>query len=273
MWEWVVQNKQWVFSGAGLTVLAAAWWLFTKLLPKSEAAAPTTVQSPTVTQAPSISQAPSVSIAPIITVSPTISLREPRAEPPEVVSPAPTLPATPKPRPNLRIETTRVGRISLDGDIWTLRQDSRGWDRQQRYRALLADISNIPPDGAHTTTAEIRAAIRMNYGGRQRTYSPLPWLEEFTNKVSLETGARKTVVLAVGVDSQTGIWNFVLNHRSDYASSATSAMDWTHPCPIPSELPFEILMMDMNSGAVLSKFEYLWTFDANNNWPILRSVT
>jgi hypothetical protein len=209
-------------------------------------------------------------IAPVITMSPTITI-EPRApEPSKAVPPAPALPAAPKPRPNLCIETIRVGRISLDGDIWTLRQNSSGWERQPRYRALLADISNVPPDGAHTTTAEIRAAIRMNYGGRQLTYSPLPWLEEFTNKVDLEAGARKTVVLAVGVDSQTGVWNFVLNPRSDYTPSVVSAMDWTHPCPIPSDLPFEILMIGLNNGAVLSKFEYLWTFDAQNNWPILK---
>jgi hypothetical protein len=124
----------------------------------------------------------------------------------------------------------------------------------------------------HTAKAAIRAAIRMDYGGRQRTYSPLPWLDAFTNTVYLETGARKTVVLAVGEDSRTGIWNFVLNHRSDYASGAVSAMDWTNACPIPSDLPFEILMIDMNSGALLSKFVYLWTFDAENNWPILKTV-
>jgi hypothetical protein len=103
----------------------------------------------------------------------------------------------------------------------------------------------------------VRAAIRMEYGGRKRTYSPLPWLEEFTNKVSLETGTRKTVVPAVGEDSQSGAWTFVLNHRKDYyTSNAVSEMDWTNQCPIPSDLPVEILMIDMNSGALLSKFEY-----------------
>jgi hypothetical protein len=137
---------------------------------------------------------------------------------------------------------------------------------------LLADISNVPTDSAHTAKAAIRAAIRMDYGGRQRTYSPLPWLEEYINLVYLETGARKTVVLAVEEDSQTGAWNFVLNHRADYTTRAGSAMDWTNPCPIPSDLPFEILMIDMNSGAVLTKFVYLWTFDANLNLPILKSI-
>lgn len=94
-------------------------------------------------------------------------------------------------------------------------------------------MSNIPVDEMRTAKEAIRAAIRMDYGGRQHTYSSLPWLEEFTKMVYLEAGARKTVVLAVEEDSQTGIWNFVLNHRKDYSTSNTvSEMDWTNPCPI-----------------------------------------
>jgi|HubBroStandDraft_4_1064222.scaffolds.fasta_scaffold138884_2 hypothetical protein len=32
--------------------------------------------------------------------------------------------------------------------------------------------------------------------------------------------------------------HFVLNHRSDYNTQGrSSAMDWTNPCPIPSDLP------------------------------------
>jgi hypothetical protein len=266
MWEWIVQNKAWVFSGAGVTALGVLWWLVTKFWPKREAAISTT-------------QAPSMSIAPVITMSPAINFPiEPRApEPPkQVAPPAPAVPVAPKPRPNLSIEEIKIGKISLEGDIWTLRPNSRGWERQQRYRALLADISNVPTDETHTANAAIRAAIRMDDGGRQRTYSPLPWLEEFTNMVYLEAGGRKTVVLAVGEDSQIGAWTFVLNHRKDYYTSNTvSEMDWTNQCPKPSGLSFEILMIemiDMNSGALLVKFAYLWTFDAQNNWPILKTV-
>lgn len=242
------------------------WWLVAKFWPKREAAISTT-------QAPTTVQAPSTSIAPVITMNPTINFPiEPRApEPPKQV--APPAPAAPKPRPNLSIEATKVGMVTLQGDIWTLKPNAVGWERPQRYRALLADISNVPTDEMHTAKAAIRAAIRMEYGGRQRTYSPLPWLEEFTSKVFLDTGARKTVVLAVGEDSQTGAWTFVLNHREDYTGrSSVSEMDWTNQCPIPSDLPFEILMIDMNSGALLAKFVYLWTFDAQYNRPFLKSV-
>jgi len=48
--------------------------------------------------------------------------------------------------------------------------------------------------------------------------------------------------------------------------------DWTNQCPIPSDLPFEVLMIDMNSSAPHSKFVSLWTFDAEDNWLILKTI-
>jgi hypothetical protein len=262
MWGWLAQNKAWVFSGAGVTALGVLWWLVSKVWPKREAAISTT-------------QAASTSIAPVITMSPTINIPiEPRAgEPPkQVAPPAAPVSTAPKPRPNLRVEAIKTTRISLEGDIWTLRPRTAR-SAYDPYRAMIADISNVPTDDSHAAKAAVRAAIRMEVGGLPRTYSPLPWLEEFINLVYLETGARKTVVLAVGQDSKTGAWTFVLNHRKDYYTSNTvSEMDWTNQCPIPSDLPFEILMIDMNSGAMLAKFKYLWTFDADNNWPILKAI-
>jgi hypothetical protein len=255
MWGWIVQNKEWVFSGAGVTAFGVLWWLLTKFWPKRQATMTAT-------------QAPSMSIAPVITMNPTINFPiEPRLpEPPkQIIPPTPRI-AAPKPRPNLCIEATKLGRISLEGNIWTMFKPNR----LKSYRALLADISNVPNDETHTAKAAVRAAIRMDYGGQQRTYSPLPWLDEYANLVYLETGARKTVVLAVGEDSKTGAWTFVLNHK-DYGGGRTE-MDWTNLCPIPSDLPFDILMIDMNTGAVLAKFVYLWTFDAINNWPMLKTA-
>jgi hypothetical protein len=35
MWHWIGQNKNWLFSGAGITVLAAVWWLARRLLARS----------------------------------------------------------------------------------------------------------------------------------------------------------------------------------------------------------------------------------------------
>ncbi len=62
MLDWISQNKQWVFSGAGITVLAAVWWFLTKLNAKSPAASPSI--SNTVTQSPVITVAPVINVLP-----------------------------------------------------------------------------------------------------------------------------------------------------------------------------------------------------------------
>lgn len=46
MWHWIVQNREWVFFGAGASALGVLWWLVTKFWPKPEAAIKTT-QVPT----------------------------------------------------------------------------------------------------------------------------------------------------------------------------------------------------------------------------------
>jgi hypothetical protein len=103
MWEWITQNKQWLFSGAGITAFGVVWWLAAKFWPKREAAISTT-------QAPTTVQAPSTSIAPVITMNPTINFPSAPEQPKQVAAP---VPATPKPRPNLCIEATKIGKISL----------------------------------------------------------------------------------------------------------------------------------------------------------------
>jgi hypothetical protein len=72
MWPWIVENKEWRFSGAAISVLGIIWWVFTKLRGSKREFQPTTAVANTVTQSPTI------------TVSPTFNFpQEPRsAEPP-----------------------------------------------------------------------------------------------------------------------------------------------------------------------------------------------
>lgn len=196
-------------------------------------------------------------------------------EPPKLPTPTskiePAVFAAPSVKPNLRVEGTKMGKIVYEAGVWTFRNADK--ENPKRYRGLVADISNVPSDDTHGAKASVRAAIRMEYRGRPITYSPLPWLDEFTNLVYLETGARKSVVVAVGEDKRTGAWTFVLNHRKDYVGdSSIAGMDWTNLCPTDSDRAFEILLIDMNTGAILAKFAYVWNFDADLNWPMLKPV-
>lgn len=207
----------------------------------------------------------------LVTVSPVFNLPEMRS--PEPPRPAVFTPlAPPVASANLKDEAIKTGKIALYADIWTNSPGAQS--REPLRRALLADISNVPLDSGNITSVRVKAAIRIEYGGRTRTYSPLPWLEEFTNTVRIAPAARKVVVLAVGQDSSTGPWHFVLNHRESYsAPSNPSAMDWTNMAPIPSNLPLEIQLVDVENGTLIARFKYLWTFDATLNWPFLKTAS
>lgn len=60
----------------------------------------------------------------------------------------------------------------------------------------------------------------------------------------------------------------MLNHRDNHNSyHGVSAMDWSNLAPIPSDLPLEILLVDVKNGALIGRFKHLWTFDPNLNRP------
>lgn len=40
VWKWILENKTWLFSGAGITVFAILWWALKKVLPSGRATPP-----------------------------------------------------------------------------------------------------------------------------------------------------------------------------------------------------------------------------------------
>ena len=253
MWNWLAKNKEWLFSGVGVTALVGAWWFFRKLLISRSDPLPAPVNQ--------VTQTPTITVSPIFNLSQELrSPEEPKQEPPAVM-PAPAVV-----RANLKEEATKIGKIYLQGDIWTLAPGVQS--KEAPFRGLLMDVANVPTQSWNIKAVTVKAVLKI----QSRSYSPLPWLEEYTNTVRLEPAARKTIVLAVGHDRAMGSWHFVLNHRDNYNSVANpSRMDWTNMAPIPSDLPLEVLLVDVNSGELAAKFEYFWTLDANLNLPILKT--
>src|SRR2546425_554622 len=98
MWNWLVQNKAWLFSGAGLTAFAFIAWLVRKMLNRK----------------PSPARANSVTQSPNITVSPVFNLREMRPSEPRE-SAVVAQPAPPVVDSNLKDEAIKIGKIALQG--------------------------------------------------------------------------------------------------------------------------------------------------------------
>lgn len=61
MWNWIVQNKQWVFSGAGILIITALWGIVKRVVRRE----PSPLPAPQPTSN-SVVQAPVISVAPVI---------------------------------------------------------------------------------------------------------------------------------------------------------------------------------------------------------------
>jgi len=248
MWDWLAQNRQWVFSGIGVVVLG---WIFRKLASRQE---PLSSNAHTTTQNPLNA----------VTQSPTININVPHAE--VLQRPSQEPPVTPRPsvaRANLTIEATKVGKVYLQEGEFTLSPDPhRGPSKV--FRGLFVDVANVPTGTGKIKSVTVRAALKI----QERSYSPLPWLDRYTNTITLEPAARKTLLLAAGEEKELAGWYFVLNHRDKYREIP---MDWSNMAPIPSDLSMQILLVDVSSGESVGEFDYLWTYDANLGWPILKT--
>ena len=252
MWQWMIQNKEWLFSGAGLTALGVVWWLISKWRHSNHEPP----QANAITNA--VVQSPNINVNPTINISPQST--------PEAVKPEPMRDATVVviARPNLKIEAIKIGKPCLQEDVWTL--TPRHGIPKREYKGLLADVANVPTASGNIKDVTVKASLQVG----TKNYSPLPWLGEYTNAVRLEPAARKTILLAAGDDEQMGPWFFVLNHRERYNQlNDPSAMDWTNMAPIPSH-PLEILLVDVDSGEVVATFKHVWTFDCVQGFPVLR---
>jgi hypothetical protein len=250
----MVQNKEWLFSGAGLTTLGVAWWLFAKWRGSNREPQVANAATNAVIQSPSIN------------VSPTINISSHSI--PELAKPEPTPPTTPAEiaRPNLRLEASKIGHPCLQEDVWTLTPTE--YRPKKRYKGLLVDVANVPTASGKIKAVKVKASLLVG----TRNYSPLPWLGEYTNAARLEPAARKTILLAVGDDEQMGPWYFVLNHRERHSQLVdNTSMDWTNMAPIPSH-PLEILLVDVDSGELVAAFNYIWTFDSNLGFPFLKTI-
>jgi hypothetical protein len=48
-------------------------------------------------------------------------------------------------------------------------------------------------------------------------------------------------------------------------------MDCTNMARIASDIPLKILLVDVDSAELVASFDYVWAFDANLNWRILKT--
>lgn len=198
MLDWIIQNKQWFFSGAGIAILGGLWWVFKKLFH------PNPKVSPAVTNNNSVIQSPTISVAPVIHVSPSA------AYPPQELKSDTNPKEEIDPRPKLYTLEPRIINVTLrdvgeddggldEGDpgifeggdgvlkavVATFRMKQRAADKHNTY--LTARLSYRVMENIYIREVP-REIHRVDYG---------TWLGEEFNFVEMTLTDTKELVLVM----------------------------------------------------------------------------
>jgi hypothetical protein len=200
MWDWLTQNKQWVFSGIGLTVLGLIWWVLKWFGSQSE---PATSPANTVTQSPSLTQSPS------ITVSPTIHVTHP--QPPQTPRQQPR-PAIPRSQPNLIClgpETIRAHFFDNTREQYFYRSaDEKG-------TFILIVCFRNEPKGVRAEYVRVNVLYRDKDGNEIGTGIPrASWLGEHMEIMDFHVGDSHCAVLVVLDRLERDLSNLMKERRS-----------------------------------------------------------
>jgi hypothetical protein len=188
MWKWLAQNKEWVFSGAGVAVIGAVYWLVRKILTRT-AAAP----------AASITQAPVINVAPIINLSQTTS-EKPKNESSPIATVRPAVESPQDGRPVLRSLTPRICFIT-EGE-----NDDYGFaEGGDLLRAVLASFRMYKPSADRRgtqITARLSYRTKSDFGIREtleevHRVNQGMWLDEGFNSIEFTLTDTKELILAV----------------------------------------------------------------------------
>ena len=187
MWNWLAQNKEWVFSGVGLTVLAVGCWLVKRIFTRKSAASPIN----------------SVTQAPVINVAPVFNLPHPTSEKPKNESSA--------------ASTARPAEEALDGRpvlrslppricFLTESEDGYGFiEGGDSLRAVIATFRMYKPSADPRGTqviARLSYRTKSDFGIREtleevHRVNQGMWVDEGFNSIEFTLTDTKELILAV----------------------------------------------------------------------------
>jgi len=187
MWNWLAQNKEWVFSGVGLTVLAVGCWLVKRIFTRKSAASPIN----------------SVTQAPVINVAPVFNLPHTKSEKPKNESSA--------------ASTARPAEEALDGRpvlrslppricFLTESEDGYGFiEGGDSLRAVIATFRMYKPSADPRGTqviARLSYRTKSDFGIREtleevHRVNQGMWVDEGFNSIEFTLTDTKELILAV----------------------------------------------------------------------------
>lgn len=265
MWNWIVVNKQWVFSGVGVSIVAGLLWLLRRsFFGNPVLAAPAPIPPPTQTQ--NQTNTNSVVQAPVINVN--VPLPPPSEAKPE---PSPELRATPPSqtvsksapsalkeerdlRPRIYSLPPRIVHVSENNDP----EDGNGGiiEGGDSLKAVVATfrLKKPSPDGNDTyLTARLSYRTKEDIGIREiekeiHRVNYGTWLDEDYNFVKMRITDTKEVVLAIQAEGSDTCLAVQDNRHS---TTKYNGLVYHKLEPNTDSFFVDVTLVDGNHGAVI----------------------
>jgi hypothetical protein len=190
MLTWLAQNKEWVFSGAGIAAFGVLWWLLKKL-------------SATSPVASAVTQAPQVTISPTFNLSQSAATPETSQKQSPAVAPLRSVVEAEEGRPKLYTLPPRIcfvhdedSYLFTEGGnlaravVATFRMAKPSADRRGTHITARLSFRTTSVVGLREKSNEI---ARVNYG---------TWIGEEFNSVTFALTDTKELILVMGANGK-----------------------------------------------------------------------
>jgi hypothetical protein len=249
MRDWIIQNRQWLFSGAGIAALSILWWVVKKF-GRSGTPAPQAINS--------VVQAPAINVAPVFNL--------PHAE----ATPK-SLPAPASIEPNLVYCRMSFSHLYRVGDEFCGNVSDRLENSFPRFHGIVAEIMNASkPDASVGPAKNIKAELAIQTDDREEILGPLTWSDTDCNTVSIELGNPGRIILAVAKKAEPGEWKVPINHRPRIDVSPGGSKIELRRLEKRSEANVQLRILHPESGRTLKTFEGTYRWGENAKDPEFR---
>jgi len=253
MWNWIIVNKQWVFSGVGVSIVAGILWVFKKSFFGSSAPVDP-VATPAQSNTNSVIQSPIINV----NVPPPLPPFEPKLQ--AQATPVPQSPPQPAPkeepdvRPQIYSLPPRITHVSENNDP----EDGNG-GMIEGGDSLIAVVATFrmkkpSPDGNDTyLTARLSYRTKEDIGIREiekeiHRVNYGTWLDEDYNFVKMRITDTKEVVLAIQAEGNDTCLAVQDNRHS---TTKYNGLVYHKLEPNADSFFVDVTLVDGNHGAVI----------------------
>ena len=245
MLDWLWNNREWIFSGVGVSAFASVVWIIRKLLfsHKAEDACVTFTQSPAANQEPSTSTSANATTGPI-SINVWAPLHSTNARSTALPPANSAAEATPEMKPDIRILGSQEARIAFaDGFKWIKDSSNDG------VASILVRVENTAAEPGKRVPPAKRLVGSMKFynqrGELLHHVSRGYWINHANNYIDLLSGGSAAAILGV---CEGNLIHTYENLSERQMRTLDRPPEWLPPDPpeaddLSFELPIDVLFI------------------------------